>query len=190
MRFRDRREAGRLLGARLLELASPDTVVLGLPRGGVVVAFEVARALRALLDVVVVRKLGAPNQPELAMGAMAEDGGRLLNDRVVDAIGATDADLDAVAEREGRELTRRVHRYRGDAPMALVRGRTGILVDDGLATGASALAAARYLRRLQAGRVVLAVPVSPEETLRRLAGEVDDVVCLLSPPHLYAVGQA
>jgi predicted phosphoribosyltransferase/dienelactone hydrolase len=190
MRFRDRREAGRLLGARLLDVASPATVVLGLPRGGVVVAFEVAQILRAPLDVVVVRKLGAPNQPELAMGALAEDGGRLLNDRVVGAVGATDADLDVVAEREGRELARRVQRYRGEAPMIPVRGRTAVLVDDGLATGATALAAARYLRRLEAGRVVLAVPVSPEESLRRLSGEVDDLVCLLSPPHLYAVGQA
>jgi putative phosphoribosyl transferase len=187
--FRDRREAGRLLALRLAAYANrPDVLVLALPRGGVPVAFEVARALGAPLDVFVVRKLGVPGHEELAMGAIATGGVRVLNDQVVRALRIPEYVIEAVAEKEWQELARRERLYRGDRPFPEVRGRTVILVDDGLATGTTMQAAVRALRRQQAARIVVAVPVAAPETCQELSEEVDDIVCAATPEPFQAVG--
>ena len=186
MRFRDRAHAGRLLAERLRGFAGRPTIVLALPRGGVPVGFEVARRLDAPLDVFVVRKLGVPGHEELAMGAIATGGVRLLNDDVIAEVSARD--IDAVTARERQELARRERAYRGDRPPPDVHGRTTILVDDGLATGATMRAAAAGVRRLEAARVVVAVPAAAAETCELLAGEADEVVCLTTPEPFYAVG--
>ena len=188
MPFQDRREAGRRL-ARLLERFAPEQpVVLGLPRGGVPVAFEVARALQAPLDVIVVRKLGLPSQPELAMGAIGEGGVRVLNDEVIALAGVRESQLNEVERRERAELERRASRFRGARPPTPLTGRTVIVVDDGLATGSTALAALRVARAHGARRVVLAVPVAPAETLREMLNDADEVVCVDSPANMYAIG--
>src|ERR1700736_1419657 len=188
-RFHDRREAGLLLAAKLAAYANhPDVVVLALPRGGVPVAYEIARALRAPLDVFVVRKLGVPGYEELAMGALATGGVRVLNDQVVERLGIPQHVINAVAAREQQELARRERLYRGDRPPPDLRGRTVILVDDGLATGATMLAAVNALRQQQAGRIVVAVPIAPPETCEQLRGEVDDIICAVTPEPFYAVG--
>ena len=163
--FRDRREAGRLLAAKLAAYANrPDVIVLALPRGGVPVAYEVARALRAPLDVFVVRKLGVPGYEELAMGAVATGGVRVLNDQLVSRLGIPNHLIDAVAARERQELARRERLYRGGRPPPNVSGRTVILVDDGLATGATMHAAIAALRKLRPARMVVAVPTASPET--------------------------
>jgi putative phosphoribosyl transferase len=187
--FRDRTDAGRRLGAALAELRADEPVVLALPRGGVPVAAEVAAALRAPLDVVLVRKLGVPTQPELAMGAIGEGGVRVVNDEVVRAAQVTPEQLDAVERRERDELERRAVRYRGGRGPLSLADRTVVVVDDGLATGSTARAATRVVRAHGARRIVLAVPVAPPETLDALREEVDEIVCLESPAHLFAVGQ-
>lgn len=188
-RFRDRAEAGRALAANLRAYAGRDDVlVLALPRGGVPVGDEVARALGAPLDVFIVRKLGVPGQEELAMGAIATGGVRVLNEFVVRQLGIAGHVIDAVARREQAELERRAREYRGDRPPPEVRGRTVILVDDGLATGATMRAAAAALRRQGPARVVVAVPVAAAETCDALADEVDEVVCTLTPEPFYGVG--
>ncbi|MFF3873609.1 phosphoribosyltransferase family protein [Streptomyces sp. NPDC001978] len=189
MEFDDRTDAGRRLARRLEEeLRGQDLVVLGLPRGGVPVAYEVARALGAPLDVLVVRKLGVPWQPELGFGAIGEHGVRVLNDDVIRDTGLRPADLAAVEEAERAELDRRVDRYRaGRSPVALA-GRTAVIVDDGLATGATAAAACRVVRNRGAARIVLAVPVGPERTLPHLRQVADEVVCLESPHYFGSVG--
>ncbi|TXJ71824.1 phosphoribosyltransferase [Streptomyces lavendulae] len=189
MRFADRLEAGRGLGIRLLRLRGPDVVVLGLPRGGVPVAAEVAEALDAPLDVCLVRKLGVPYQPELAMGAIGEDGVRVLNDDVLRGTGVPDDELARVEERERRVLAERAARYRGECPAIPLAGRTALVVDDGVATGSTARVACRVARARGAARVVLAVPVAPRDFTRRLGGDADDVVCLLTPWDFAAVGQ-
>ncbi|WP_153816165.1 phosphoribosyltransferase family protein [Streptomyces sp. SUK 48] len=189
MRFADRLEAGRGLGTRLLRLRGPDVVVLGLPRGGVPVAAEVAEALDAPLDVCLVRKLGVPYQPELAMGAIGEDGVRVLNDDVLRGTGVSDDELARVEERERRVLAERAARYRGECPAISLAGRTALVVDDGVATGSTARVACRVARARGAARVVLAVPVAPRDFTRRLGGDADDVVCLLTPWDFAAVGQ-
>ena len=186
--FRDRQDAGRRLAERLAPLRDDDPVVVGLPRGGVPVAFEVATALGAPLDVVVVRKLGVPVQPELAMGAIGEEGVLVLNSELVGALGLERDEVEAVVAREEAELERRVRLFRGERPPVPVRGRTVILVDDGIATGSTALAAARVLRERGARRVVLAVPVGPPDAARRFRSEVDDFVCLEAPEWFFAVG--
>ncbi len=187
--FRDRREAGRLLAERVAGLRAESPVVLGLPRGGVPVAAEVARALRAPLDVIVVRKLGVPYQPELGFGAIGEGDVRLLDDDLVRQTGLSSREVEAVARREQDELARRVARYRhGRAPIP-IRGRTVVIVDDGLATGGTAAVAVRVARELGARRVVVAVPVAPPETIVRLRAEADDVISLLTPARFVAVGQ-
>jgi predicted phosphoribosyltransferase len=187
--FRDRREAGRLLAARLSAYANrPDVVVLALPRGGVPVAAEVARALGAPLDVFVVRKLGVPGHEEFAFGAIATGGVRVLNEDVVRALQIPDRVIDAVAAREQEELARRERVYRGDRPPLDVRGRTVILVDDGLATGATMHAAIRALRQQQPARIVVAVPTASPEACDELKRVVDDVVCATTPDPFYAVG--
>jgi predicted phosphoribosyltransferase len=187
--FRDRRAAGRLLAATLARYAGrPDVVVLALPRGGVPVAYEVVRALGAPLDVFVVRKLGVPGHEELAMGAVATPGVRVINEQIVRALAIPDHVIEAVAARELDELARRERLYRGDRPPLDVRGRTVILVDDGLATGATMHAAIQALRHRQPARIVVAVPTAAPETCEALKAEVDDVVCAVTPEPFYAVG--
>ncbi|MFB7598481.1 phosphoribosyltransferase family protein [Streptomyces sp. NPDC056160] len=189
MLFTDRIEAGRRLGARLGHLAGQDLVVLGLPRGGVPVAAAVAAALDAPLDLCLVRKLGVPAQPELAMGAIGEDGVRVVDDSVVRQAHVPPDALERVEERERRELLRRAARYRGDRPPVAVAGRTAVVVDDGVATGSTARAACRTVRARGAARTVLAVPVAPPDWTRRLAGEADELVSLETPLGFFAVGQ-
>jgi putative phosphoribosyl transferase len=189
-RFSDRRAAGRLLAQRLRDYRIRDNVlVLALPRGGVPVAYEVAQALAAPLDVFVVRKLGLPGQEELAMGAIAPGGVRFLNADVVEYAGVTDQQIDRVAAIEQRELERRQRAYRGEAPPLDLARRTVILVDDGLATGATMRAAVAAARQSGASRVVVAVPVAPAETCQKLAQEADEVICLMTPQPFWSIGQ-
>jgi putative phosphoribosyl transferase len=188
MPFRDRREAGQRLAERLSGLRGSRPLVLGLPRGGVPVAFEVARALDAPLDVLVVRKIGVPFQPELGMGAVGEDGVRVLNPAVVRDAGVTDAQLAEVETRERAEVEQRAARLRGGRPAAPLTGRTVIIVDDGLATGGTARAAMRVARARGAERVVLAVPVAPPDTVAALAREADEVISVEMPEPFFAIG--
>jgi putative phosphoribosyl transferase len=188
MRFLDRRDAGRRLGAELKPFADERPVIVALPRGGVPVALEVARALRAPLDILAVRKLGAPGNPELGVGAVAEDGTGVLDPRSAGMLGMTETMLDATLARESRELRRRVERYRDGRPSIPVSGRTVIVVDDGLATGLTDLAAVRALRKRGAQRIVVAVPVGSSESVSMLAEEADRVVCLMIPRRLFGVG--
>ncbi|MFI2510484.1 phosphoribosyltransferase [Streptomyces sp. NPDC018972] len=193
MRFRDRRQAGRELAARLRERqdegALPEPVVLALPRGGVAVAVEVARALDAPLDVLVVRKIGAPFHEEFGVGAMAGDGIPLFDEDALLRLGITEADLAPVVERERTELRRREQRYRQGRPAPELSGRTVIVVDDGLATGSTARAALRALRAQDPGHLVLAVPVGAAEGVALMRSEADEVVCLHEPAAFMAVGQ-
>jgi putative phosphoribosyl transferase len=189
MRFRDRTDAGRQLAAELQDLRTQDVVVLGLPRGGVPVAYEVAHALGAPLDVIVVCKLGVPSQPELAMGAIGEDGVRILNQSVLGSIGVSGADLAAVEQREREELERRARRFRRMRPRVALLGRTAVVVDDGIATGSTARAACQVARALGAARVLMAVPVAPPSSVAALAGAADSVVCIETPRRFFAVGQ-
>src|SRR4030081_2895635 len=188
--FRDRREAGRLLAEKLAAYANrPDVLVLALPRGGVPVGYEVARALSAPLDVFVVRKLGGPGYEELAMGAVATGGVRVLNDQLVERLGIPEDMIDAVAARERQELARRERLYRGGRPPPDVRGRTVILVDDGLATGATMHAAVQALRQQNPARIVVAVPTASPETCEEMKAKADDVICASTPEPFHAVGR-
>ncbi len=187
--FRDRTEAGQQLAAKLTAYVNrPDVLVLALPRGGVPVAFEVARALHAPVDVLVVRKLGVPGQEELAMGAIATGGVRILNHNVVQLLGIADDVINRVAAREQHEVERREHLYRGDRPPYQVHGRTIILVDDGIATGATMRAATAALKQQQPARLIIAVPVAAASTCDAFAAEVDELVCVTRPEVFYAVG--
>jgi putative phosphoribosyl transferase len=187
--FVDRHDAGRRLAERLRPLASEKTVVLGLPRGGVPVAFEVAQSLHAPLDVLLVRKLGVPFQPELAMGAIGEDGVRVLNDRVLAQVGVKADELRDTENRERLELKRRAERYRGRRPRVDLTGCTAILVDDGVATGATARAACEVARLHGASRVVFAAPIAPPSAIEQLRSEADEVIVLETPARFYAIGQ-
>jgi predicted phosphoribosyltransferase len=189
-RFRDRAEAGRELGERLAEqyAGKPDVFVLALPRGGVVIGREAADILDAPLDVLVVRKLGFPGQAELAMGAIASGGASVLNEDLLRQTGLSRDRVDAVVERELEELRRREQLYRGDSPAPDVAGKTVIVVDDGLATGSTMLAAVAALRSQNPARVVVAVPTAPPQTCAALAEVADEVVCLRQPYPFYAVG--
>lgn len=191
MEFRDRYEAGRRLGEQLVGngLSGADAVVLGLPRGGVPVAALVAEALGAPLDVVVVRKLGVPFQPELAMGAVGEDGALVLNRDVVRMAGVDEPQLAALEVRERAEVERRAERFRAGRPPVSLAGRTAVVVDDGVATGSTARAACQVVRARGAARVVLAVPVAPRKSVRSLAEVADQVICLEMPEPFFAVGQ-
>jgi predicted phosphoribosyltransferase/pimeloyl-ACP methyl ester carboxylesterase len=188
--FYDRRDAGRRLAEALHDYAGrSDLLVLALPRGGVPVAYEVAQALHAPLDVVVVRKLGVPGQEELAMGAIASGGVRVVNDDVVRALEVQPEMIAEVAEREWPELLRRERAYRGDRPPLPVEGRTVLLIDDGLATGSTMRAAVSALRQLGPRKIVVAVPVGPSDVCQTMREDADDVVCLRTPEHFLAVGR-
>jgi putative phosphoribosyl transferase len=182
-------DAGRRLAVRLRHLRGENVVVLGLPRGGVPVAAEVARVLGAPLDVIVVRKLGVPFQPELAMGAVGEGGALIVNHRVVRQAHVSEAEFGEAERRERAEVERRALRFRGDRPRLALEGRTVVVVDDGIATGSTARAACRVARAQGAARVVLAEPVCPPDTARALREEVDELVCLETPRWFIAVGQ-
>lgn len=187
--FQDRAEAGRLLGQQLArDHTGADVLVLALPRGGVPVGFEVAEALDAPLDLMVVRKLGVPGQEELAMGAIASGGVRVLNDDVVSALSISPQVLDAVTAVERAELARRERVYRGERPSPEVAGKTVLLVDDGLATGATMRAAVAAVRQLRPATVVVAVPVAPRDTLDLLRRAADEVVCPATPEPFLGVG--
>jgi putative phosphoribosyl transferase len=190
MFFKDRTEAGKYLASQLSNYADRgDVVVLALPRGGVPVAYEVARALRAPLDIFLVRKLGVPGHEELAMGAIATGGVRVLNNDVVDYYQIPEEAIDDVADREVQELKRRQRAYRGDRPEPDVRGKTVILVDDGLATGSTMRAAAAALRHQDPAKTVVAVPVSAPQTCDEYRMGVDEIICAATPEPFYGVGQ-
>jgi putative phosphoribosyl transferase len=187
--FADRRQAGKKLATQLASYANrSDVLVLALPRGGVPVGFEVARALRAPLDVFLVRKLGVPGHEELAMGALATGGVRVLNEEVTSQMQISSSAIDEVAGREEQELKRRERLYRGDRAAPSVQGRTVILIDDGLATGSTMRAAATALRKMQPSKIIVAVPVAAAETCADLRSEVDEVVCGATPEPFMAVG--
>jgi len=188
MRFRDRHDAGRQLAAQLLQYAPRQPLIVALPRGGVPVAAEVAHALGTPLELLAVRKLGAPGNPELGVGALAEDGTLVLDRDSVRALGIAQETLERTLAREAAELRRRVERYRGGRARASVQGRTVIVVDDGLATGLTDLAAVRALRRSGASSIVVAAPVGSRESVSMLVEEADEVVCPVIPQRLYGVG--
>jgi putative phosphoribosyl transferase len=188
MVFEDREDAGRRLAERLMPYADENPVVFALPRGGVPVGAEVSRFLGAPLEVIVARKLGAPGQPEFGIGAVAPGGVRILNERAVRALRIPEDYLEQVSIRESEEVDRRLRLFRGDRPYPELQTRTAILVDDGLATGVTARAALLALYRMNPRRLVLAVPVCAPQTAEALRPETDDLICLLAPPDLEAVG--
>jgi putative phosphoribosyl transferase len=188
--FRNRHDAGVQLGERIRTLGLHDTVVLGLPRGGVPVAAEVARALAAPLDVILVRKLGSPSNPEYAMGAIGEDGVRVLHPQVLAAVRVTPEKLAAIEDAERIELERRAQRYLGGRPPLPLRGRTAVIVDDGIATGATAQAACEVAAGRGAAEIVLATPVAPADWMETLGEDADYFVALETPEAFFAVGQA
>ncbi len=187
--FDDRVDAGHQLAQHLEPLRGRDIVVLGLPRGGVPVAFEVAKALRAPLDVLVVRKLGVPNQPELAFGAIGEDGVKVINDAVVRGAGLSDKDMASVEDTQLAELQRRSERFRRGHERVSLTGRTAVIVDDGVATGATAKAACEVARAHGASMVLLAVPIGSVDIAERFAGIADEIICPVTPEMYFAVGQ-
>lgn len=188
-RFADRRDAGRQLAVPLLALADRDPVVVALPRGGVPVAREVATALRAPLEILAVRKLGAPDNPEYGIGAIVEDGTRIFDPEALAALEIDGGQLESIVDRASEELCRRVVAYRGGRPPMRLRGRTVVIVDDGVATGVTDTAALRATRRQRPRQLILAVPVCAPDSLARLRREADETVCLIAPPQLRGVSQ-
>ena len=189
MPFRDRREAGQLLAQALAFLkGKEDVIVLGIPRGGVVVAAEVAVAIGAPLDVYITRKIGAPYNPELAIGAIASSGDVVLDEGLIGSLGVSPEFVQDETERQRREIERRLKKYRGNRPAQKLEGKTVLLIDDGIATGATTLAAIRALRKQKPAELILAVPVGPPDAVARLSEEVDKLVCLDTPPLFWAVG--
>ena len=188
--FQDRTEAGRKLAQQLHAYANrKDVIVLGIPRGGIPVAFEVAKALHAPLDIFLSRKLGVPGQEELAFGAIATGDTRVLDREIIEAIGISEAQIEQITGKVKKELERRASLYRGGRPPLNVEGLTVLLIDDGIATGSSMRAAIQALRQMKAARIVVAVPVAPLSTCKRLRGEVDEFICVHSPQDFYAIGQ-
>jgi len=187
--FKNREEAGRKLAERLLEWREKNPLVLAIPRGGVAVGYEIAKALKAPLDIIIPRKIGAPGNPELAIGAVTEDGTLVLNDDLVVAFRVSGDYVEVVRKREIEEIKRRRKAYLGDTPLRSLRDKTVILVDDGIATGATVRAAVESIRRQEPRVVVVAAPVAPPETVRALEGEVDEVVCLVVFEPFFAIGQ-
>ncbi len=188
MHFKDRQDAGRQLARQLMTYRDEHPIILAIPRGGVVTGSEVARALGAPLDVIVVRKLGAPWQPELGIGAIAPGGVQVLDRPTIEYLGISEGELEQVRQAQQMELQRRLHLYRGGRPLPQVRDRTVILVDDGLATGVTTRAAIQALRQQRPKRLILAVPVAAPETADRIRPEVDELVCLFMPSELRAIG--
>lgn len=190
MRFRDRTEAGKVLAEKLIHYRDqPNVLVLALPRGGVPVAIEVARALHAPLDLFLVRKLGAPDQEELAIGAVATGGVRVLNHGIIRHLGIRPEELENITKRQLQELERRQQAYRGSRPLPEIRDHTVILIDDGLATGASMLAAVVALRHYEPARIVIGVPTASPETCDQFHDEVDEIVCAMTPEPFLGVGK-
>ncbi|MDP2859884.1 MAG: phosphoribosyltransferase family protein [Bacillota bacterium] len=189
MIFEDRRDAGRKLAQRVAAVKAVDPLVLAVPRGGIVVAAEVAQALRAPLDVLIARKIGSPHNEELAIGAVAVDGTLLIDESLTKALRVPDSYVKQQVEKERREIERRTRYYRGNHPAPVLKGRTLIVVDDGVATGMTIKAALRYLKPQGAERVVLALPVAPADTAQELRREVDELIVLHTPEPFYAVGQ-
>lgn len=187
--FQDRTDAGHQLARQLEHLRDDQVVVVGLPRGGVPVAAEIARYLEAPLDVILVRKLGLPFQPELAMGAIGEDDVRVLNADLIDDIGITDSELARVEAHERNELQRRAERYRAGRERIPLAGRVVVIVDDGIATGSTARAACQVARAEQARRIVLAVPVAPDDWTKRMSGVADELISLIEPAIFAGVGR-
>lgn len=187
MVFKDRVDAGKKLAERLEKYKGPDTIVFGIPRGGVVLAYEVAVALNAPLDVIIPRKIGAPGQPELAIGAIGNDI-TVLEESTIRYLGVSQEYIQREIERQKQEIARRWKLYRDDKPFPDIKGKTVLLVDDGVATGNTTLAAIRALREREPGKLVLAVPVGPPETIERIRPEVDDLVVLETPEMFMAVG--
>ncbi|MEM2911843.1 MAG: phosphoribosyltransferase [Candidatus Bathyarchaeia archaeon] len=187
--FTDRVEAGRRLASALTSIASKDAIALAIPRGGVVVGFEVAQALSIPLDIIIPRKIGAPENPELAIGAITEDGTIILDDRLVTYLQVSANYIKAESEKQKLEIKRRLKLYRGDTPYPNIKDREVILVDDGVATGYTVKAALASVHKKGAKRIIIAVPVGPRSTIDELAREADHVVCLYTPEPFYAIGQ-
>lgn len=188
--FRDRVDAGKRLAEQLLDYKEKDVIVLAIPRGGVVVGYQVSRKLGAPLDLIIPRKIGAPMNPELAVGAVSQDGTIVLNDELVRMLRIPDSYIKAEADRQMREIERRMRNYRGESrPLPVFKGKTVILVDDGIATGATMRAAIQSIRKQKPAGLVVAVPVGPRDTIMTLKNEADKVVCLETPEDFQAIGQ-
>jgi putative phosphoribosyl transferase len=187
--FVDRVDAGRRLASALKDLANKDTAVLAIPRGGVVVGYEVAKALNLPLDIIIPRKIGAPDNPELAIGAMTEDGTVLLDEQIVESLRVSKEYIQKESEAQKREIQRRLNLYRGDVPYPILENRSVIIVDDGIATGSTMKAALASVRNRGARSVIVAIPVGPPSTIKELEEKADKVVCLRTPEPFYAIGQ-
>lgn len=188
MIFRDRQNAGQQLAHKLIKYKDEKPVVIALPRGGVVIGYEVAKALNAPLDVIVSRKIGAPLQPEFGIGAIAPNGVRVLDIKSIKLVRASEAEIEKIIELETAEMKRRIKVYRGDAPPPDLSGKSVILVDDGLATGVTAMAAILSIKQMNPEKIILAVPVSPPDTANKFRQEVDEFICLSEPQNFFAVG--
>jgi putative phosphoribosyl transferase len=187
--FKDRKEAGRLLAKALSEYKDKNPVILAIPRGGVVVAYEVAKALNAPLDLIIPRKISAPDQPELAIGAVTEDGTTILNQDILQYLRVPDDYIKAEVKRQEEEIKRRIQKYLGDKPRVPIKGKIIILIDDGVATGATIRAAIASIRKRKPALIVLAIPVGPIDTIEELRKDADRVICLMTPEPFFAIGQ-